>query len=269
MTAKTDLSAVRTILIDEQRWYSLLDTIKQIGADPASEDVYNTYTALPEEHRRIHVLYADDGVPEHGPVVTGHGLTQFLLTSSQPSVRAYVASTVLSTVERQVGITVQSGASTRWGEQPFRDRVRRHNLSMSEFAKLLNKHVRTGERKLTMAGVVAVSQGRQLPNPVLARAMVWVLQAPLSELLTLEAAEAFTRKYGQEPASPAPAPDITPAPDPVDDEPFDMAAEEAKMDAAFADILGPAAFQSGFSAVTGADTPSEPSPHAAPPASDD
>jgi hypothetical protein len=258
-TPTYDLAAARTVLIDGQRWVCISDILSLLGADPSSLDVLDVLSSLPATHRLVQPVYAPDGSTERLPVVTEKALISFLLACPQTPVQTYVRDTLAAGFRAHSGAAASTSGATRWGEQPFRELVRVHSLSMSEFTSLLNKHVPAGDRRITQASVSAVAMGRQLPNQRLLSAMVAVLQAPPSELLTPDALAAYERKglprevrlNPKNPPRTAPEPVI-----PVVDESFDMDAEAAKMDAAFAEL----GFSAGFTAVTGADaSPSAPS----------
>lgn len=264
-----DFTAARSILLEGSRWFALLDVLTLLGVDPSAPDIYPAFLAVPEADRRIQNLFALNGATESMPVVTVAGLAAFLAASPQPAVRAYVTRNILDAVRRQTSISSPSGGATRWGEQPFRELVRRHHLSMSEFTRLVNKQVPAGERKITQASVSAVAMGRQLPNPVLLNCLIAVLQAPASELFDDAVCQAYFRKNGVALKTglelPAPAQELrslppfaAPEPDEEDEPPIDWDEEDRKAEAAMREAFGAAAFQTGFNTVIGSDSsPSE------------
>lgn len=258
---------VRTLRDEDPVLYCLDDLAAELVLDMNDAQLQTDLAKVPAHMRPIRPLHGPNGVAEQ-QMLTADGLAALLTAPSSRFLRA-IAFTLLSRgVTDLLGVAVSKArkkqSSTAWGEQPARGRVRAHGLSVAEFVRLVNGVPTLPKGEFPYPTMSSVLTGRQLPSPDLLRRMVYVLQAPPSQLLSPEALRSYERKYGAipspvSPTAPQPPSELASAPVADDDDlpPIDWDEEDRKAEAAMREAFGAAAFQTGFSAVTGSGPSSE------------
>lgn len=253
----------RTLRNEDPVLYCLADIMEALRIAPDDDQFLADLKFVPAQMRPVRALRGPGGITQE-PMITVHGLAIFLASASTWFLRTLAVDLLEDAMSRGLNKatrhSVKKESGSAWGEQPARALIRKHNLSVAEFVRMVNTVPGLPKGRVLYPTMSAVLTGRQLPSPDLLYRVLYVLQCNPVQAMSQQALTAYERKYGPTGhlAAPAPAqqqqqPDPVPVVEP-DDDPIDWDEEERKAEAALAEAFGAASFQASFNTVTGGDS---------------